>query len=355
MAVTQSSDSTASQSNNNSSGNARAMDFSSLAKTLSLNLTLKLDHSNYIYWRTQVLTAIEALDLESMINGEKQPPPKFIQVQSGDKEEQHENPSFIVWKKTDKLLMSWIFSTLTPSVLAQVNGCKTSFEMWSRIERTFAQRSMARIMQLKQQMQSLKKGTDSISEFVVKLKAINDALASAGELVSDRDIIICLLNGVGHEYDSVVTLISSQQNTMTIENAQFLFLMHEQRIELLNGPTNMNVGSPSANFVTNNFRGNSSKGSFNGTRGGYRGRNRGGNGCFGGRNNQRLHCQLCSKPRHGAWQCYRRFDQQFQGGPSQNQSQNGQSHNQSGQTYNQSYNQFAHGNQLAQGSQALYS
>ena len=79
-------------SRNNSSATTKSMDFSSLAKTLSLNLTLKLDHSNYIYWRTQVLTAIEALDLEGVINGTKQPPPKILSVQSSDVVEQQENP-----------------------------------------------------------------------------------------------------------------------------------------------------------------------------------------------------------------------------------------------------------------------
>ena len=93
------------------------MDFSSLAKTLSLNLTLKLDHSNYIFWKMQVFTAIEALDLEDFVNGEKVPPQKTINVTSGDIVEQRENPDFVKWKKTDKLLMSWILSTLSPSVL----------------------------------------------------------------------------------------------------------------------------------------------------------------------------------------------------------------------------------------------
>ncbi|KAK2640656.1 hypothetical protein Ddye_028451 [Dipteronia dyeriana] len=151
--------------------------------------------------RTQVLTAIEALVLEGLIKGEKQPPPKFLLVHSGDNIEQQENPEFVNWKKTDKLLMSWIFSTLTPSVLGQVNGCKSSFEIWFKIERTYSQRSLARIMQLKQHMQSLKKGSDPISDFVVKIKVVGDALVAAGETASDRDMIMNLLNGVGHKYD----------------------------------------------------------------------------------------------------------------------------------------------------------
>ncbi|KAK3218135.1 hypothetical protein Dsin_012105 [Dipteronia sinensis] len=94
------------ESHNISSTTDKSTDFSSLAKTLSLNLTLKLDHSNYIYWKTQVFTAIEALDLECFINGENVPPPMFVTTRSGDTIEQIENPDFINWKKFDKLLMS---------------------------------------------------------------------------------------------------------------------------------------------------------------------------------------------------------------------------------------------------------
>ena len=110
----------------------KTMDFSTLVKTPSLNLTLKLDHTNYIYWKTQVLTTIEALDLEGFITGKKAPSPKLISVRSGEIVVQQENPEFLSWKKTDKLLMSWIFSTLTPSVLGQVTNSKSSFEIWSK-------------------------------------------------------------------------------------------------------------------------------------------------------------------------------------------------------------------------------
>ncbi|KAK2641947.1 hypothetical protein Ddye_023710 [Dipteronia dyeriana] len=114
------------------------MDFSSLAKTLSLNLTLKLDHSNYFYWKTQVLTAIEALGLKGMVNETKRAPSKFLLIHYGDDSEQEENLKYVNWKKKDKLFMSWIFSTLTTSVLGQINGSKSSFEIWSKIEKTYS-------------------------------------------------------------------------------------------------------------------------------------------------------------------------------------------------------------------------
>ena len=146
MAITRSSDSSSNQSRNQSSVSTKTMDFSYLVKTLSLNLTLKLEHNNFIYWRTQVITTIEVFGLEGMINREKQPPPKVLLIRSGDEVEQQENPEYVNWRKTDKLLMSWIFSTLTINVLGQVNNSNSSFEIWSKIERTYSQRSLARIM-----------------------------------------------------------------------------------------------------------------------------------------------------------------------------------------------------------------
>ncbi|KAL5772768.1 hypothetical protein ACOSQ2_012692 [Xanthoceras sorbifolium] len=160
---------------------------------------------------------------------------------------------------------------------------------------------MAKILNLRQQLQTIKKGSHSVSDFVLKIKNIGDALSAAEEEVSERDLLLSLMHGVGHEYDAVVVLISSQRSTMSLEEAQFLLLMHEQRIEELNSPNNF--GGPAANYAANNTRGGN-PGGFN--RSGSRGRGRGGR--FGGR---KLYCQLCTKPGHHVFQCYHRFDQQF--------------------------------------------
>ncbi|KAL5803915.1 hypothetical protein ACOSQ3_030715 [Xanthoceras sorbifolium] len=160
---------------------------------------------------------------------------------------------------------------------------------------------MAKILNLRQQLQTIKKGSHSVSDFVLKIKNIGDALSAAGEEVSERDLLLSLIHGVGHEYDSVVVLISSQRSTMSLEEAQFLLLMHEQIIEELNSPTGF--GGPTANYAANSIRGGNS-GGYN--RHGSRGKGRGGR--FGGR---KLYCQLCTKPGHHAFQCFHRFNQQF--------------------------------------------
>ncbi|KAL5834518.1 hypothetical protein ACOSQ4_014015 [Xanthoceras sorbifolium] len=164
---------------------------------------------------------------------------------------------------------------------------------------------MARILQLRQQLQQIKKGGDSISEFVMKIKNIGDALMEAREEVPDRDLILALMGGVGHEYDAVVVMISSQHRTMSLEDAQFSFLMHEQHIDQLNTVAQLNISGASTHFAANQAGNYDKKGQRNGgnSGSGNRGNGRGRNGQRGGRyrrSNQRIYCQLCSKPGHGA-------------------------------------------------------
>lgn len=96
----------------------------------------------------------------------------------------------------------------------------------------------------------MKKGSSTVAEFVLKVKNIGDNLKSAGDTITDRDLLLSVVNGVGHEFDAVVVLITSQQNTMSLHVAQYLLMLHEQRLEHLTVATQIDA-SPSANLANN--------------------------------------------------------------------------------------------------------
>ncbi|KAL5843213.1 hypothetical protein ACOSQ4_009171 [Xanthoceras sorbifolium] len=273
-----SSSNTCQQTQSQQSQQSSTTDFGSLAKTLLFNLPVKHDEDNYIYWKTQILPAVNALDLEEYIDSPKHPPPQFTSVQITDESgsvrlEFQPNKEYQKWKKLDQILLFWLISTLSQKVVGQVTKCKSSLEAWTKLENLYSQKSMAKILNLRQQLQTIRKGSHSISDFVLKIKNIGDALSAAGEEISERDLLLSLMHGVGHEYDAVVVLISSQRMTMSLEEAQFLLLMHEQRIEQLNSPNNF--GRISANFATNNTGDKRDhRGGSNYNRGGQRGRGR---------------------------------------------------------------------------------
>ncbi|KAL5745598.1 hypothetical protein ACOSP7_026744 [Xanthoceras sorbifolium] len=117
-------------------------------------------------------------------------------------------------------------------------------------------------------------------------------------------------HGFNHDrmqYDIVVVLISSQRCTMSLEDAQFLLLMHEQRIESLNSTSQVSINGSSANYASNNnAERKDQRGGSSYNRNGSRIRGKGGRS-----EGMRPYCQLCTKPGHHTFQCYHRFDQHF--------------------------------------------
>ena len=110
------------------------------------------------------------------------------------------------------------------------------------------------------------------------------ALSTIGEPLGDKDLLLSILNGLEHDYDTIVSLITYQMDEINLEKVQHLLLMHEKRLASKNlvdslfvnfdSFVNVNVatyGSRSgSDLINNNKGGNMSHG------GGYV--NRGGQG-----------------------------------------------------------------------------
>lgn len=105
-------------------------------------------------------------------------------------------------------------------------------------------------MQYKLQLQTLKKGTLSMKDFLSKMKHNIDLLAASGHPVSDEDQILCVLEGVGAEYNSVVVHVTSRVDFISLSEVSSLLLAHEGRIEVLT-PINGSI-SPSVHMVATN-------------------------------------------------------------------------------------------------------
>ncbi|GAV73807.1 UBN2_3 domain-containing protein [Cephalotus follicularis] len=97
-------------------------------------LSIKLNASNYLIWRSQFLALLCGYDLISYVDGTTQPQP--TQLDDGSP-----NPTYILWHKQDQLLLSWLLSSLTESVHEQVVGLESSHAVWQYLSSTFSSQS----------------------------------------------------------------------------------------------------------------------------------------------------------------------------------------------------------------------
>ncbi|KAL5753576.1 hypothetical protein ACOSP7_021796 [Xanthoceras sorbifolium] len=235
------------------SGSKAVSTTSAFTSHLNLNLPIKLDRTNYIFWKAQVLPAIRAYNLEEYIFESKPAPKKFVEVQSENSDEVTTQLSdeFLAWKKNDQLLVCWIISTISEQTIAQVTGCTTAYEVWSTLEKLYSQQSKSRILQLRSQLQTTKKGAMNMNDYIIKMKGISDCLATAGQVMTEQDLVLSVLSGLGVEYDPVVIYLTARQDLITLSEAQFLLLTQEQRLEQLHADSTIDLSSASAHYACN--------------------------------------------------------------------------------------------------------
>ncbi|RVW86789.1 Retrovirus-related Pol polyprotein from transposon RE1 [Vitis vinifera] len=223
----------------------------------------------------------------------------------------------------DRTILSWLYLSLTPAIMAQIIGHNSSHSAWNALEKTFSSSSRARIMQLRLELQSTKKGSLSMIDYIMKVKGAADSLAAIGEPVSEQDQVMNLLGGLGSDYNVVVTVINIRDDKISIEAVHSMLLAFEHRLEQ---QSSIEQFSPiSANYASSsNSRGGGRK--YNGDRGQnhtpnisnytYRGRGRGGrydqNRRHNSNSSEKPQCQLCGKFGHIVQICYYKFDISYQ-------------------------------------------
>ncbi|KAK9210741.1 hypothetical protein WN943_000114 [Citrus x changshan-huyou] len=126
--------------------------------------------------------------------------------------------------------------TIKPIPLRDANnlavvGGRPSLDVWQILTTQFGARSRSRVLHLRTQIQTTRKGSMTVHEYYTKMKTPLDALRAAGNNMGDEDFILCLLVGLGSEYDSIVTTINAQSESTMLSYVYGMLLSHENRIE----------------------------------------------------------------------------------------------------------------------------
>jgi Reverse transcriptase (RNA-dependent DNA polymerase)/gag-polypeptide of LTR copia-type len=279
-----------------------------------------LTSENYLVWRLQVLAALRGHGLVGFVDGSRSPPAQVLTTTGGSTSI---NPELESWNQQDQLILSWLFSSISPSLLTQVVRCETSASLWCTLAQIHSSQSMAKILDLKLQLQTAKKGSDPCSQYLQKMQILADRLRSIGSDVSDSDLILYTMQGLSSDFESFVTALSMRATPPTMYEFSSLLLAHEARIL-----TNLRSSSTSAVHLTTKSEDAVNNSSDNQlyyaktqpSNSNYRGKSRGrGNSRGRGRGRQtnsaqeQLQCQICARWGHAALECYHRFDIRFTG------------------------------------------
>uniref|UniRef100_A0A2N9E788 CCHC-type domain-containing protein n=1 Tax=Fagus sylvatica TaxID=28930 RepID=A0A2N9E788_FAGSY len=145
-------------------------------------MSIKLDCTNYIVWKLQLTTILDAYSMKDHIDGSVTRPSCFLLEAEGSPTLEI-NQAFKAWQLRDKALLTLIYSTLNPPILSMVVGLDSAQELWKNLEVKFTSNTRSNILSLKMEIQSLKKGTHSVRVYLQRIKAARDGLLVQSQLV----------------------------------------------------------------------------------------------------------------------------------------------------------------------------
>ncbi|XP_031264617.1 uncharacterized protein LOC116122954 [Pistacia vera] len=143
------------------------------------SISVKLLEKNYSFWRSQILLPLTSHGLEGFVSGEKECPPMFVfeKLDESGQSVKKPNPSYFSWKKVDQFLFQSV--------------------------------SKARTLHLRNLLQTTKKKACSVSEYVLKVTELGDELVASGVNLTDEELVLYILDGLGPKYDAMVANLVS--------------------------------------------------------------------------------------------------------------------------------------------------
>uniref|UniRef100_A0A2N9HWR7 CCHC-type domain-containing protein n=1 Tax=Fagus sylvatica TaxID=28930 RepID=A0A2N9HWR7_FAGSY len=222
------------------------------------------------------------------------------------------NPEFQLWNTRDQALLTLINSTLSPSVLSMVVGHNSAQEVWKTLEHRFTSTSRANVLNLKIELHNLKKGTESVSLYLQKVKNTRDKLVAVGTLIDNEELLHIILKGLPREYSPFCSAIRTRNEPVSFEEIMVLLQTEEQSIsDVSDSGKDLHSMALFASATANNKNSNSQSSFYvNNSQSRGRGRN---NNSQRSRGGGRPQCQICGKPGHQALDCYHRMDFAYQG------------------------------------------
>nr|DAD20672.1 TPA_asm: hypothetical protein HUJ06_022135 [Nelumbo nucifera] len=125
------------------------------------------------------------------------------------------NPAFITWEKQDALLLSWLLSAM----------------LWKSLEKHFASKPQVQVMQLHVELQHLRKGMLPMVDYLQKAKLLANSLAVVGSPISEFDLNLRILMGLGPDYEAFVTSANARSDELSTEELNGTLLNHELQKE----------------------------------------------------------------------------------------------------------------------------
>jgi hypothetical protein len=156
----------------------------------------KLGDNNYVTWSYRMQWSLELRGLWDV-------------VESGP------SGTSATAKKSDRQAKALIGLSVEDRLVPYVTDAASAQDAWDALEEVFKASSNARGMQLTKELTELNmRDGEALTSYAGRAKSLWDQLGAIGEVISERQMVMSLLNGLPKEYTNTVQNILSTSRTL---------------------------------------------------------------------------------------------------------------------------------------------
>jgi hypothetical protein len=119
----------------------------------------------------------------------------------------------VCWARLDSIVVAWILGTLSPELHKIVREpTETTRQTWLVIEAQFLGNSESRVLQLDARFRAFKQDDLSVRDYYRRMKSMVDDLRALGVTVTDRHLVLNLLQGLNKRFHHMKIFIKRSQS-----------------------------------------------------------------------------------------------------------------------------------------------
>ncbi|CAH9069597.1 unnamed protein product [Cuscuta europaea] len=263
-----------------------------IAITASTHFPVKLTNSNFPVRKCQVHSALIGLGIEGYVDGTIKAPDQYL-----DDAKTQPNPCYAIWYRQDRTIISALIGSCSETIQPLISSASTARHAWDKLALTYASASRGRIISLKSTLARTIKGNRSITAYLAEMYALSEALALAQNPISDEDLVVSILKGLGSDYGDIKSAVRVRESALPLAELQDILLEQENDLQEASNVTQTLV--PTANVTTApSHTGDRRHANQFDRRGNSTHRGRGAHHGRFSRNNSSVTCRFCDIPGH---------------------------------------------------------
>lgn len=118
-------------------------------------------------------------------------------------------------------------STISEVLFTGLLSCKHAHEVWDKVHKHFNLQMKARMHHLCVELKMSKKGSKSIYEYVLRIRAIVDSFLAVDDPISERGQVDAILQGFPEEYNHFTLMVYNKGEPTDIYDVKALLYVQE--------------------------------------------------------------------------------------------------------------------------------